>query len=371
MREEILTSENLGLRGKEITNQVLAKIKAAGIKAKFMHVCGTHQDTIVRYGLDGMLKAVGVEIIQGPGCPVCVTTPKEILEAICLADKGMTITTFGDMVNVPARGRSLAECKAKGRKVQVVYGIDDAVRYAEAHPTEDVVFLGIGFETTIPATAAAVVRGLPGNFSILSFHKIVPPALKSIIEMGEVNIQGLIEPGHVSTIIGLEPYRHISKIPIPQVVAGFEPVDVLMAVYMLIKQLKEGRAEVENEYRRAVRDNGNPKARDLMEQVFEPVDVAWRGFPVIPKSGLELRSQFDRNNARVRYRGTLSEFERTLGDVKEPKGCRCGEVLRGLIESKDCPMFARQCSPQNPFGPCMVSHEGSCNIMYRYQARKK
>jgi len=358
------------LRDEGITKQILDGIKALDMKAKFMHVCGTHQDTIVRYGLDELLNPLGVQVIQGPGCPVCVTTPREIEEAIFLCTRGVTITSFGDMINVPGQKASLADHRALGAKVQVVYSAEDAMKYAGEHPDEQVVFLGIGFETTIPGSALAVLRGPPDNFSILSFHKIVPPALLAIASMGEVDIQGIIEPGHVSTIIGIKAYQPLSDAGVPQVVAGFEPVDMLMAVYMLMRQVKEGRSEVENEYSRVVRPEGNIKAQEAIAKVFVPVDAKWRGFPVIPGSGLELREEYSKFSARARFAGILEEFNETVGDLGEPGGCRCGEVLRGLIDSRECPLFAKACSPKRPVGPCMVSHEGSCNILFRYQSRK-
>jgi hydrogenase expression/formation protein HypD len=359
------------LRDEGMTNKILESIKSLQMNVKFMHVCGTHQDTIVRYGLDELLKPLGVEVIQGPGCPVCVTTPREIEEAIFLCKKGLTITSYGDMVNVPGQEASLADHRARGSKVQVVYSVDDAVTYARQHPDEEVVFLGIGFETTIPATALGLLRTVPNNFSILSFHKIVPPALMAIASMGELDIQGVIEPGHVSTIIGTDAYQPLAEAGVPQVVAGFEPIDMLMAIYMLMKQVKEGRSEVENEYSRVVKPEGNLKALEAIDKVFITVDAKWRGFPVIPGSGLELRYIYERYNTRVKFEDLLQEFNDTVGELTEPKGCRCGEVLRGLIDSKQCPLFANACSPKKPIGPCMVSHEGSCNILFRYQARKK
>jgi hydrogenase expression/formation protein HypD len=363
--------EAFRLRDEGFTNEILEKIKALDMKVRFMHVCGTHQDTIVRYGLDELLVPLGVKVIQGPGCPVCVTTPREIEEAIFLCKNGVTITSYGDMVNVPGQEASLADHRARGSNVQVVYSVDDAVKYANDHPDEEVVFLGIGFETTIPATALGVIRNPPENFSVISFHKIVPPALMAIANMGEININGIIEPGHVSVIIGIDAYQPLSDAGVPQVVAGFEPIDMLMAIYMLMKQIKEGRAEVENEYSRVVKREGNVKAQEAIGKVFKTVDAKWRGFPVIPGSGLEVREEYSKYNARVKFADILKEFNDTVGELSEPKGCRCGEVLRGLIDSRECPLFAKVCSPKKPIGPCMVSHEGSCNILFRYQSRKK
>jgi hydrogenase expression/formation protein HypD len=349
-------------RDESTAREILHKIRNLDVDLRFMHVCGTHQDTLVTFGLQELLREAGVEIRQGPGCPVCVTTSREINEAIALVDSGVTLAVFGDMVAVPTPRGSLADAKARGGDVRVVYSIEDAIRLAKDR--RRVVFLAIGFETTSPTTASALADGVPDSFSVLSCHRLLPPALDTLFEMGEVRIDGLIEPGHVSTIIGVEPYRGISeKWHIPQVVAGFEPLDVLVAVYMLVRQVVEGRTEVENEYTRVVRPEGNPRAVALLKRVFTPVDKAWRGLPVIKKSALELNEEFQLQNARLRFSEVLSDLP---GIQDELKGCRCGEVLRGLIASEECPAFGTACSPRSPMGPCMVSREGSCNISYRY-----
>ena len=268
------------------------------------------------------------------------------------------------MLRVPGMNGSLATMKTEGNDIQVVYSITDAVRFANTTKKE-IVFMGIGFETTTPSTASVLLKDPPENFSILCCHRTVPNALKAIIEMGELKLQGLIEPGHVSTIIGTEPYNFLSEhYKIPQVIAGFEPLDLLMGVYMLAKQVKDGRAEVENEYSRVVFKSGNAKANEMIQQVFEPVDIPWRGFPVIPGSGLALKSEFEQFDARKKYQDIISEVSEL--EYHEPPGCRCGEVLRGLIESTECPLFGTGCTPDNPIGPCMVSAEGSCNIMFKY-----
>jgi hydrogenase expression/formation protein HypD len=311
-----------------------------------------------------MLLDVGVDIRQGPGCPVCVTTPNEIEECMALARAGKTIAVFGDMVKVPGINGSLADMQTHGFDIQIVYSISDGVKYASTTGLETV-FMGIGFETTTPSTASVLLQKPPSNFSILCCHRTVPNALKAIIEMGEVKLQGLIEPGHVSTIIGLEPYRFLSEqYKVPQVIAGFEPLDLLMGVYMLGKQIKDGRAEVENEYSRVVRPEGNQKAISMLDKVFETTDVAWRGFPVIPDTGLALKDEYTMYDARKKYDAELKDVHNTK--YEEPKGCRCGEVLRGVIESSECPLFGKGCNPDNPIGPCMVSAEGSCNILYKY-----
>jgi hydrogenase expression/formation protein HypD len=357
------------LRDKHLADDIIAQIKKAQVHLKLMHVCGTHQDTLMKHGLDVLLRTCDVEVGQGPGCPVCVTTPREIEEMLVLAKKGKTVATFGDMTRVPGETTSLQQMKTQGGDVRTVYSIDDAVLLAEQHKDKEVVFMAVGFETTAPTTASVLLHDPPSNFSVLSCHRMIPPALQAILEMGEMKIDGFIEPGHVSTIIGVHPYEFISKTyHVPQVIAGFEPLDVLMAVWMLTQQITQGRAVVENEYVRAVKPEGNRKAQQVMQQVFEPADCKWRGFPVIPQSGFVLKKKYEQYDARKRYEDDLQDLQ--TKEFCEPAGCLCGEVLRGLIASKDCPLFGRQCTPQTPVGPCMVSVEGSCSIEYRYSTKK-
>lgn len=328
---------------------------------KLMHVCGTHEQSIVQHGLRSLLPD-SVEVIAGPGCPVCITPKYDIDTAVFLAKHGVVITTFGDMYKVPST-ESLSDAKSKGADIRIVYSITNAVEMAQKNPEKEVVHFGIGFETTAPTTAV-VVKDAPENFSVLCCHRLVPPALLFLLELGEVDIQGFIEPGHVSTIIGVRPYEAISKkYTVPQVVSGFEAEDVLMAVLMLLKQLKEGKSEVENEYTRVVKTEGNILAQKAMEDAFEVVDADWRALPTIPQSGYEIAQKYEECNAKKKFEDVLEEFT-YIPD--EPKGCRCGEVLRGLVYPEECPLFKKVCTPVNPVGPCMVSREGSCNIKYRY-----
>jgi hydrogenase expression/formation protein HypD len=352
------------LRDREMSRAILDKLEKMNLKLTLMHVCGTHQDTLIRFGLDTEFNRVGVDIRQGPGCPVCVTTPREIEEILALARAGLTIAVFGDVMKVPGQRGCLNDAKAEGADVRVVFGVDDAVALAR-RIQKDVVFMGIGFETTAPTTASALLAEPPPNFSVLSCHRTVPPALDAIAQMGEIRLDGMIEPGHVSTIIGTKPYEFLSKkYHIPQVVAGFEPLDLLMGVYMLATQVRDGKAEVQNEYSRVVHPEGNISALKAMKDAFEPTDVDWRGFPVIKKSGLDIRKKLENYDARSRYEDILSPvYERQFG---EAKGCRCGEMLRGILTSEECPLFAKKCTPATPIGPCMVSREGSCYISYRY-----
>jgi hydrogenase expression/formation protein HypD len=357
------------LKDKDLAKDIVLRIKKLNVKLKFMHVCGTHQDTLVKNGLDSLLKECGIEIGQGPGCPVCVTTPYEIEEMLLLAKSGKIVTSFGDMINVPGENHSLRSMIEEGYDVRTVYGIEDAVSVAEKNKDKEVVFMAVGFETTAPTTASVILKNPPKNFSILSCHRTIPEALKTIIEMGEINIDGLIEPGHVSTIIGTEPYEFLSKeYNVPQVVAGFEPIDILMGAWMLVSQIQKNETVVQNEYTRVVNPKGNKKAQNAISKVFKSVDKKWRGFPVIKGSGLDLKSNFEEYDARKLFEDELEE----LKDKKflEPAGCRCGELLRGLVTPFDCPLFGQACTPEFPVGPCMVSIEGSCNIEYRYSKNK-
>lgn len=351
-----------------MSREIMSKLEGMDLKLTLMHVCGTHQDTLIRFGLDSEFKRVGVDIRQGPGCPVCVTPPGEIEEVLALARAGITVAAFGDVMKVPGEKGCLNDAKAEGSDVRVVFGIDDAVNLARKSG-KDVVFMGIGFETTAPTTASALLADPPENFSVLSCHRTVPPALEAIANMGEIRLDGMIEPGHVSTIIGSKPYEFLStKYHMPQVIAGFEPLDLMMGVFMIAKQVKEKRAEVENEYTRVVHKEGNPVALKAMQEAFEESDVVWRGFPIIKRSGLRVRKRLQEHDARAKYEDLLAPIQER--SYTEAKGCRCGEMLRGILTSEECPLFATKCTPSSPIGPCMVSKEGSCYISYRYRSKR-
>jgi hydrogenase expression/formation protein HypD len=291
-----------------------------------------------------------------------VTPAREFEEAAVLAQAGKVITTFGDVSRVPGQNRSLLDLRSYGYDIRIVYSIADAVKLS--HTLEnDVVFMAVGFETTAPATAAVLIEGVPDNFSILSCHRYVPPALHALLSMGESRLDGLIEPGHVSTIIGMHPYQELSaRYHLPQVIAGFEPLDLLIAVFMIAQQVQRGEAKVENEYSRVVKPTGNSKALQVLDEVFHPVDVEWRGFPTIPKSGMAIKEHYASWDARCVWEDALQDIQM----VDEAPGCRCGEILRGLIEPTDCPLFRTACTPTHPIGPCMVSIEGSCQIEFKY-----
>ena len=349
-------------RNREVATKIAKEIFMLnpGRRIKIMHVCGSHEVTVRKYGLRSILPD-WIEIIAGPGCPVCVTTSAEIDEAIELAKRGNIITTFGDLFRVPGSVASLADAKTDGADVRIVYGASDAVDLARRNPEKEVVHVAIGFETTSPTIASELIRKPPPNISLLVCHRLIPPAMGFLLASGDVALDGFLCPGHVSTIIGSKPYEPISeKYKVPQVVAGFEPIDVLLGVWMLLKQVKDGRHEVEIEYTRSVRPEGNMLAQEAMKQVFDVVDKPWRGFPVIPSSALELRSDFENFDSHERFDISVESA------IDMPSGCRCGEVLRGLIYPHECPMFGNACTPLKPIGPCMVSSEGTCNIAFNY-----
>ncbi|MDI9619008.1 hydrogenase formation protein HypD [Methanothermobacter sp.] len=346
---------------KNLSRELVSRIHEISRPVKIMHVCGSHEHTIMQHGVRSLLPDE-VEVVAGPGCPVCCVPAREIDECIELARQGVTITTFGDMLRVPGSKGSLADARAEGADVRIVYGVGNAVDIARKLDRE-VVFMAAGFETTAPTTASEILSGPPENFSVLSCHRLIPPALKFLIESGEVNLNALIEPGHVSTIIGMKPYEPFSRdYGIPQVIAGFNPLDILMAVYMILRQIERGEAKVENEYKRAVKPEGNIKAQQAMDEVFRITEREWRGFPVIPESVYEIRDEFSEFNAR-------EKFDIDVADAVEvPTGCICGAILRGVARPEECSLFKTQCTPTNPVGACMVSREGTCNIAYRYSS---
>ncbi len=325
-----------------------------------MHVCGTHEHAIVSSGLRSFLPS-SVSLVSGPGCPVCITPEEDIGRMIHLAEHGVTVTTFGDMVTIPTTQGSLADARARGADVRVVYGIAQSLAIA-AQGTE-VVHFGIGFETTVP-TSSVALEARPDCFSILSVHRTIPPALAFLHEAG-IAVDGFIDPGHVCSIIGTRPFEPLARrYKTPHVVAGFEPGDVLMAVYLLLVQIAEGRHDVENEYARAVRPEGNIIAQAHMERTFESVDAPWRALPDIPGSGLAIRRTYREHDALWRHRDLLSSF--SWEPRHDDADCRCADMLVGACSPRDCPLFGSACTPDSPIGPCMVSIEGTCNIAYKY-----
>jgi hydrogenase expression/formation protein HypD len=321
----------------------------------FMHICGTHEAAIARNGIRSVLPK-NLKIVMGPGCPVCITPQGEIDAALELVEQDCIIATYGDLLRVPGSKGSL---ESSGGDVRVVQGVHKAVEIANSTDKE-VVFVSVGFETTAPTVAATILTNPAENFSILSCHRLVPPAMQWLLEQGEAKLHGFLLPGHVCTVMG---YREYLQFPVPQVVAGFEPDDILLGLLMLVEQVREGVARLDNAYPRAVSCEGNVKAQEMMYRVFEPCDVEWRGFPVIPKSGLRLKKEFEQYDAQKKFG---IEFKH----VGKHSACICDKVLRGIAQPSDCKLFGKVCTPRTPVGPCMVSHEGACKIWHMYQVKR-
>jgi len=320
----------------------------------FMHICGTHEAAIARAGLRSVLPK-RLKIVMGPGCPVCITPQGEIDAALDLVEKGCIIATYGDLLRVPGTKGSLESC---GGDVRVVQGVHKAVEIAQKTDKE-VVFISVGFETTAPTVAATILTKPPQNFSILSCHRIVPPAMNWLLEQGEAKLDGFMLPGHVCAVTG---YADYEQFPVPQVVAGFEPEDILLGLLMLVRQVQDGTHRVDNAYPRAVTREGNLKAKNLMYEVFIPSDVEWRGFPVIPGSGLMLKKEYEQYDAQ-------KKFGIVFRHIAKHSACICDKVLRGIAQPSDCKMFGKACTPRTPVGPCMVSHEGACKIWHLYHTK--
>ena len=338
-------------------------VKLAPPHATIMEVCGTHTVAIARNGIRSLMPA-GIKLASGPGCPVCVTSNRDIDTVIALTRvPNVIIATFGDMTRVPGSTSSLLKEQAAGRDVKIVYSPLDALRLAEENPTREIVFVGVGFETTTPLVAMAIKRAQAAgltNFSVFVAHKNMPNALEAIISDPKLKLDALILPGHVSTIIGMEPYKFLAeKYGIPGVITGFEPVDILQGLAMIARQLHEGRAEIEIAYARSVMPEGNPVALAAIEEVFDTCPAPWRGLGEIPGSGYRIRDEFALFDAVCR-------FQPEVEPTQNPKGCRCGDILRGIMAPDECPLFRKVCTPENPVGPCMVSSEGSCAAYYRY-----
>jgi hydrogenase expression/formation protein HypD len=351
-------------RNSEIANSLIEKIKNISIKKIcLMEVCGTHTVSIFRSGIRSVLPET-ISLLSGPGCPVCVTDQAEIDAFVELARiDDVIIATFGDLMRVPGTKSSLQKESAGGRDIRVVYSTFDALEIAEKNPDKNIVFLGVGFETTAPTIAAAIfsaARKKLDNFSVISAHKLVPPALEALMASDDARIDGFILPGHVSVIIGLEAYRpFFDRHRVPCAVAGFEPVDILQAIALLVEMIENRRPGLDNVYTRAVTSQGNPKAQEIMTEVFEPADVCWRGIGTIPQSGLKIREQFTAHDAQ-------RLFDVQVADAQLPQGCACGEILIGTKTPPECALYKKVCTPMDPVGACMVSTEGTCAAYYRY-----
>jgi hydrogenase expression/formation protein HypD len=351
--------EELRFRDPNLAKRISEKIVEIAPKKgqiRICHVCGTHEWTITHYGLRSLLPE-NVEVIAGPGCPVCIVPASEIDEAVQLALKGIAVTCFGDLFRVPGSNMSLLEAKARGADVRVVYGVGDAVQMAKNEPDKDFVFFAVGFETTSPSTAVEVAANPPRNISFLVSHRTIPPAMRLLVKLKDLSLNGFIAPGHVSTIIGLRPYEVFPKqYAMPVVVAGFEPLDLMFGIYMIVRQLHDGKPKLENEYNRAVNWEGNVKAQKLMNKVFSTVDGTWRGLGIIPESKFVLKDDYADYDAHSKYG---MKIEKGI-DIQH--GCRCHLVIIGKIRPAECPLFMKTCTPQKPIGACMVSVEGTCRI---------
>ena len=352
-------TEALDYRSPQLAKRIADKIREVAPKkdtVKFCHVCGTHEWTITHFGIRSLLPE-NVEVMAGPGCPVCIVPAAEIDEAVQIAQKGIVVTCFGDLLRVPGSSISLMDAKARGADVRVVYSMSDAVKMAQVEPGKEFVFFAVGFETTAPSTAVEALGNPPKNFSFLVSHRLIPPAMELLLGVGDLNIDGFIAPGHVSVIIGLKPYELFPRIyRMPTVVAGFEPVDVLMSIYLLLKQIKDNDAKLENEYSRIVKPEGNLKALELMDKAFEVTEGNWRGIGRLPSSSLQLRQNLSNYDARVKHGVKVEQGKDIL------LGCECHLVIIGKIKPDKCPMFMKACTPQKPVGACMVSNEGTCRV---------
>ena len=347
--------------------EIIERINALPpMRARLMEVCGTHTMAIAKAGIKRLLPP-GVELVSGPGCPVCVTPPELMDAALELASRpGVTVASYGDMLRVPGtrRGDDLAHRRARGGSAELVYSPMDAVELAKKHPEREVVFLGVGFETTAPGTAASVLAAREqgvGNYSVFPMFRLVEPALRALIGSEGFSVQGFLCPGHVAVVTGSEHFRFLpEEYGLPAVVAGFEPGDLLFAVWRLACMVRDAEPALENEYTRVVADEGNRPALAAMEAVFEPSSAVWRGLGEIPESGLTPKAEFAAWDAEKKFGFFPSP-------AAETEGCRCGDVIRGMLHPQDCPLFGRLCTPADPVGPCMVSGEGACAAAYRYR----
>ncbi|MFC7134522.1 MULTISPECIES: hydrogenase formation protein HypD [Salinibaculum] len=346
----------------ELTERLEELMDDIGEPVDVMHVCGSHEQAIAKFGLRSLLPD-GLSVRMGPGCPVCVTNMPEVDEAVALAEDGKVVATYGDMFRVPGTARSLEDAKADGADVRVVYSASEAADIAAENPGEEVVFFATGFETTAAPTAAVLSDDPPENFSVLSAHKYVPPAMEVVAEMPDTNIDGFLAAGHAATITGYGLFEEfVADYDIPVVVGGFEPLDVLLGLERLLEYVRDGEAGLENAYPRAVSEEGNVQARDTMWDVFETESGEWRGIAEIPAANLALREEYAASDARERF-----DIDPDVGG-EDPltEQCICGDIMAGKADPDGCDLFGEECTPQNPVGACMVSSEGTCKIWYEY-----
>jgi hydrogenase expression/formation protein HypD len=352
-------------REKDLILSLAEKLRTISKKEiVLMEVCGGHTLAIHRFGIHSLLPS-NIHLVSGPGCPVCVSSQHYIDSAMAFSRiPGVIITTYGDLIRVPGSSTSLEKERAAGGDIRIIYSVLESLEIAKLNPDKKVIFLGIGFETTAPATAAAIIKARQeniSNFSVLSAHKIMPPVMKALVEEG-VKIDGFIAPGHVSAITGTSIYNDLALLyGLGVVISGFEPVDIIQSVLMLVCQLEAGKPKVEVQYHRVVNSEGNKIAQNVMNEVFEYRDDIWRGLGLIPQSGLKVRDDFSSLDAE-------KQFNVEVPQSTEPKGCICGQILRGLKTPVNCTLFAKKCTPSDPVGACMVSGEGTCATYFKYQS---
>lgn len=358
-----MTNEEVRKAAQFFTREIASLAEQKRIR--IMEVCGTHTVAIFKAGIRQLLPET-VELVSGPGCPVCVT-PNEYLDTAIAYSRQpeVIITTFGDMLKVPGSSSSLDQEKARGGDIRIVYSPMESLDIAKENPDKKIIFLAVGFETTAPIAAAVILMAEKSgikNFYVLSAHKLVPPALRGLLMAKDTQVDGFLLPGHVSAMIGMKPYEFlIEEFQIPAVVAGFEPLDILQSIYMLLKQMQEGTGKLENQYGRIVPQGGNEVACQTLYQVYEEANAVWRGIGSIPNSGLSIREEYQGFDAKANIPVTVEA-------TKEHAGCRCGEVLRGTILPTVCGLFGKTCRPEHPVGSCMVSVEGTCAAWYKYGA---
>lgn len=351
-----------------VCKELLARIEATlnGRSLRFMEVCGTHTTALFQTGVKSLLP-VNIQHISGPGCPVCVTHESEVAMFLNLAkEDNLTLTSYGDILRIPGPdGSSLKNAQAAGGRVKIVYSALDALNLAKSNPEKEIVFISVGFETTTPGVAAVILmaaRDKVRNFSILNLHKRTPPVLKSLVNEQNLKLDAFLLPGHVATITGLEPFRFLpERYGFPAAVAGFEAADMLLALFEIAEQVKSETPKLVNAYPRAVNTKGNPRAKEIMERVFEEAEALWRGLGIIEASGFKMKDEFADYDAMKKYQLALPE-------ISSPNLCQCGNILKGKLSPLQCPLFGKSCTPGTPVGPCMVSTEGSCAAYYRYGA---
>ncbi len=342
---------------KKIRTEIEKEAQKKGEKIKILHVCGTHEHEVARWGIRSLLPK-SVEVIAGPGCPVCVCSAQDIDEVLWVAgNHNAIIATFGDMMRVPSSTDSLYQAQGKGMDIRVVYSISDAIELAKKNKNQEVIFFSVGFETTACTTAAEIIRTNLPNFSIYSSHKLIPPAMDLLLQRKDIAFDGYLAPGHVSVIIGTKPYDFcVDQYNFPVAVAGFEPVDILNGIYSVIKQIVNKNHKVDNVYKRYVTYEGNITAQKIMEEAFEISSARWRGLGEWPNTGYEIREKYAKIDTKKKFNIPRLQVK----DLKQ--GCKCDEVLIGKSKPNECKLFMKACTPEHPIGACMVSHEGTCNI---------